>query len=211
MGIEVQFLPGEEVAHIQIPEAALAAASGGQLLGIFSIRIQLRLDRLRVVEEAYPAAGRIAQIDDLPQPVAVQTGDGNDDLADVVFAHKVGDVRDGAPDGHALNAQAVLGEVIVHQTDRIAEGAVFVLAQVHRPGRRVAGAHDEQVGGVFVILRRAVHLQAGPVDGAQQPPQKPHTRHQEHVEHGADDEHRAADGPLPDNGVHQQNKGCGKA
>ena len=210
LGIQVQLLPGEEVAHIQITEGASAVAFDGQLFRLFGVGVQLRLDGLRVIEDTHPAAGGVAQVDDLPQTVAVQTGDRDDDLPDVVFAHQIRNVRDDAPDGHALNTQAVFGEVIVHQTDRIAEGAVFILAEVHRPSRRVACAHNEQVGGVLIILGRAVHLESCPVDGAQQPPQKPHTRHQEHIQHGADDEHRTADGPLPHNGVHQQDEGRGK-
>ena len=149
--------------------------------------------------------GGIAQVDDLLQAVALQGGDGNDDLHDVVLAHQLRDVRNGAAHRHALHAEVFLGQVIVHDAHRAAKALVFAFAQVDCPRTRIAGAHDEQRGVIALPLPGGGFPQR-----LQQPPEKPHPGDGRRVEQRTDDEHRAADGAAAVDEVKQHDETGGQ-
>ena len=187
--VQLNLVPGKEVGGVQFTQAR-------------HNRFAALVHRLGVVEHADPAVGGVAQVDDLPQALAFQGGDGNDDLHNMVLAHQFGNIRDGSAHRHALHTQVLLGQVVVHDDHRVAEGRVFGLAQVDCPGARVARAHDQKGRAVpgGTCFGRAPAIQT---HSAHQTPQEAHPRHRRDVEHRADDQHRAVKHAAAD-GHHQK-------
>ena len=175
--VELDLIAREEVGGVQLAEAGRD-------------RVAVVVHRLRVGQHAHAAVGGVAEVDDLAEAVALERGDGDDDLHDMVLAHQFRYVGDGAAHRHALHAQVFFGQVVVHHADGVAKALVFVFAQVDRPGAGVAGADDEQRRAVFVFM--GAHV-AHRLD---KPPQKAHAGNGRRVEHRAQRHHRAADGRL---------------
>ena len=172
--VQLDLIAGEKVGCVQFTEACCD-------------RVAVLIDSLRIAEHPYTAVGRVAEVDDLTEAVALHSGDGNDDLEDMIFAHKLRYVRDRAAHGHALHAQTLFGQVIVHQADRVAEALVLVFAEVDRPCTGIASANDQQRR----IILRLVGL--GILHGAKQTPQEPHACDRRRIEHRTEDQHGAGD------------------
>ena len=97
----------------------------------------------------------MAQVNHLVQPLALQGRNGDDDFPNVVPARQLRNVIKRTANRHALHTHILFVGVVVHQNDRVAEVG-FCLAQIHRPGRSAAGAHDHQRAAV--VLRVFVRL-----------------------------------------------------
>ena len=172
--VQLDLIAGEKVGRVQFTEACCD-------------RVAVLIDSLRVAEHPHTAVSGVAEVDDLAEAVALDGGDGNDDLEDMIFAHKLRYVRDRAAHWHALHAQTLFGQVIVHQADRVAEALVFVFAEVDRPCTGIASADDQQRR----IILRLVGL--GILHGAKQTPQEAHACDCRRIEHRAKDQHGAGD------------------
>ena len=190
--VQLDLIAGEKVGCVQFTEACCNG-------------VAVFIDSLRVAEHPHTAVGRVAEVDDLAEAVALDGGDGNDDLEDMIFAHKLRYVGDRAAHGHALHAQTLFGQVIVHHADRVAEALVLVFAEVDRPCTGVARANDQQRR----IILRLVGL--GILHGADQTPQEPHACDRRRIEHRAEDQHGTGDRAVVVDEVKQHDQAGSKA
>ena len=190
--VQLDLIAGEKVGCVQFTEACCD-------------RVAVFIDSLRIAEHPHTAVSGVAEVDDLAEAVALDGGDGNDDLEDMIFAHKFRYVRDRAAHGHALHAQTLFGQVIVHQADRVAEALVFVFAEVDRPCTGIASADDQQRR----IILRLVGL--GILHRAKQTPQEAHACDCRRIEHRAKDQHGAGDRAVVVDEVKQHNQAGSQA
>ena len=172
--VQLDLVAGEEVCRVQLTEARCH-------------RIAVLVNSLRVTDHPHAAVGGVAEVDDLAQTVTLDRRDGDDDLENMIFAHQLRYVGDCAAHRYALHTQALFGQVVVNDADRVAEALIFRLAEVDGPRTGVAGADNEQ----WRVILRLVGL--GVAHRQDQPPQEPHARYGRRVEYRAEDQHRAGD------------------
>ena len=126
----------------------------------------------------------------------------------MVLAHQFRDVRDGAAHRHALDPQVFLGQVIIHDDHRVTKAAVFVFAQIDRPGTRIAGAHNEQRDGMLaaaVIPLAVLGLQG---KASHQSPEQADAAHKGNIEYRPQHQHGAVKHTVQHEVDQHDNAGC---
>ena len=145
--VQLNFIAGKKVRRVQFAEARRQ-------------RIAAFVHRVGIGNHTHAAMGGIAKVDDFPHTIAVNGGDGDNNFHNMVLAHQLRNVRDGAAHRHALHAQTLFGQIIVNDADRLAEGLVFAFAQGDCPRAGIARTHDEH-GGVVAFTAGGSHGKHG--------------------------------------------------
>ena len=172
-GVHIQrhFVAGEEVRGIDLAEG-LPPVHGALL------------DAAGVGEYAHAALGGFAHGDDLVEAVALDAGNGDDDLGNALFLHQIGDVHHLAEHGDAAHAQAALFGIVVHESHRRAGEVPPLLTGARRVSAALARADDEHA----VVLRVAA---AGEIGLAADLPAKARAAHQQKVKNADQRKQRA--------------------